>query len=484
MKKRNILFIIVITLLTVSSCQKSKINAVTSTPAIAGTVDSTTSTVLPTTDILPTATESVEISLTENSVVKPGIYLIYRKDDQIFALNSEGQKILLLTQIPSDTPVKASPDGLVFSYMDQGVLYVQNILDHKVKVVPLPSHSLETNWWLGGWSNDGKYLVYSIDMVYDVNQNPQLQEFPSIYISDLSNDTYSKVTISNTVETFPSWSPDNQWVVFASDSSKISKGNSFVGATDIFLMSTKCVSEIETCKGAFTKQLTFTGTTGDAVNPSWNPIGSNIGFIFVDGQTGDKDIYIVDINGQITNLTNTPNKYEDAFDWSPDGKKLVFRQYNPGIGTDLFIYDISNASLTKITDIPRTTEGMPFWSPDGSKIAFQQNTDDTNSGVIIYSIDDSSSRVLEGSSGIKFLSWATVFPEFLPGTILTISLSGQGLNIRNEASTDSPIVGKLESGDQIQIISQSLAQDGYSWWKIKSEKGEGWVIQLYSWYLP
>jgi hypothetical protein len=36
----------------------------------------------------------------------------------------------------------------------------------------------------------------------------------------------------------------------------------------------------------------------------------------------------------------------------------------------------------------------------------------------------------------------------------------------------------------ITICEEPLDNGRYTWWRIKSNQGEGWVLQNYNWYLP
>jgi len=394
-----------------------------------------------------------------------------------------------ITSLYNDSETaKISPDGrtLVYMNMEDGFLYTYNLITKEKKKISQPDSGSSQRTWQGSWSLDGKYLLYAMDSVELGDDQVSGQEFPSIFITDITQGIFSQVTTWNTVETSPVWSPDSQWIAFISDNVKVNSGalGSFVGASDIFVMSTKCVVKIENCKNSFFKQLTNTGINGDVYAPDWQPNSSNIGFIYINGQSGDRDIYLVDLNGNITNLTNTPNDFEDAFTWSPDGEKLVFRRFTPGTGTDLFVLNILDKTIINITSSPNITEGIPSWSPGGKEIAFNQNVDDSNSGIIIFSVENSTSQRLANSSNGKFMFWLTVFPEITRDVTLTVSPSGENLNVRSERSIDSPVIAKLHSGDTITVLDQPIESNGYMWWKIKHDGIEGWVVQIYNWYLP
>jgi len=453
---------------------------------------------------LPTSTLSSS-SILSDFFLSPRIYPVFWRDGAIYigSLASEKtQELVHLydqpTQVSSSGDItylyndsetaKISPDGrtLVYMNMEDGFLYSYNLITKEKKKISQPDSGSSQRTWQGSWSLDGKYLLYAMDIVELRDDEVFGQEFPSIFITDITQDIFSQVTTWNTAEISPVWSPDSQWIAFTSDNAKVNSGalGSFVGSSDIFVMSTKCVVKIENCKNSFFKQLTNTGINGDVYAPDWQPNSSNIGFIYVNGQSGDRDIYLVDLNGSITNLTNTPNDFEEAFRWSPDGEKLVFKRFTPGTGTDLFVLNILDKTIVNITNSPNIIEGIPSWSPNGKEIAFDQNADDTKSGITIFSVDNNKLHLLTNSNSGSFLFWLTIFPEITKDVTLTVSPSGKNLNVRSEPSGDSQILAKLQSGDIIIVLGQPIESNGYTWWKIRHNEVEGWVVQIYDWYLP
>lgn len=67
--------------------------------------------------------------------------------------------------------------------------------------------------------------------------------------------------------------------------------------------------------------------------------------------------------------------------------------------------------------------------------------------------------------------------ELTEGTVLLINTESSNLNIRQEPSTDSAVVGKAAKGEEVYLVEQS-SQD---WWKIKTKDGE--VGYAYTRYL-
>jgi hypothetical protein len=99
------------------------------------------------------------------------------------------------------------------------------------------------------------------------------------------------------------------------------------------------------------------------------------------------DIYVSDLTGELlTNLTNTPSLHDEDAEYSPDGKKIIYKEQvihwdtPPGKDTEIFIMNsdgTDKVQLTSLTDPDSShyIEGVSHitemdWSPDGTKIIF------------------------------------------------------------------------------------------------------------------
>ena len=54
------------------------------------------------------------------------------------------------------------------------------------------------------------------------------------------------------------------------------------------------------------------------------------------------------------------------------------------------------------------------------------------------------------------------------GASLTVATEDSNLNIRQEASTDAPIVGKAAKGESVTLVEQTSDD----WWKVRTADGE------------
>jgi len=441
-----------------------------------------TPTNVPTISIVPTQQSEVPIatSLTpEKKELAAGIYPVIWQEDRIKVWMGLDEASSLDLEI--NTPMAfPSPDGKFIAYINGHNIFTQNINMSESNEIPHMAGSLD-GIWAGSWSPDARYLVYSISPVFVEGNKVKIDEKPTIFLSDLVRHTVAQITTGDLSQSGPKWSPDNKWIAFTSN--RINPNNHSHG--DIFIISTNCVSDVQSCKDSFARQLTHVGLITDyATGPSWSPDGTHLAYIYVNGRTGSGDIYLVDSTWNSRNVTNTPDQDENVFSWSPDGKHLVFRRDNPLEGTDLLILDLQSSKVTNITNSPNIEEGTPYWSPDGQSITYGTDNNKSESDISIYSLKDNITKTLANSSGGNFLFWMSVFPEISNGVKLMVSPAGHDLNLRDNPSINSNVIGKIHSGETITILAEPVSDEKNNWWKIKSDKGEGWVVGNYNWYLP
>lgn len=99
------------------------------------------------------------------------------------------------------------------------------------------------------------------------------------------------------------WSPDGSSIVFSVESGH-SKGSLLVVRPD----------------GTDVRKIFQDPRGGSAFQPTWSPGGDRIMFALVPSfKTGGEDLYTVHADGSdLTQVTNTPDDFEDSPDWGPD----------------------------------------------------------------------------------------------------------------------------------------------------------------------
>src|SRR4029078_12684588 len=137
--------------------------------------------------------------------------------------------------------------------------------------------------------------------------------------------------------------------------------------------------------------------TNDSSNngrPAWSPDGSQL--VFQTDRDGNFEIYIMSVDGELTQLTDDPADDLDP-DWSPDGRKLACASSRAGMH-HIYVMNVDGSSPTQITNA-KDGDTEPAWSRDGKRIAFVRGTDG-NPEIYVVNADGSDESRLTSDPGI------------------------------------------------------------------------------------
>jgi Tol biopolymer transport system component len=125
--------------------------------------------------------------------------------------------------------------------------------------------------------------------------------------------------------------------------------------------------------GTNLKQLT--NNAGPEFDPMWSPDGKRI--VYRDSRRGvnhDDEIFVMNADGSgQMNLSNSPASDEWGPAWSPDGKQIAFNSTREGGLPQLFVMNTDGSGVKRLTE---QEAEYPAWSPDGNKIAFMSSLPD------------------------------------------------------------------------------------------------------------
>ena len=176
-----------------------------------------------------------------------------------------------------------------------------------------------------------------------------------IFVMDGDGSDRRRLTSSDGFELFASFSPSGRKVVFVRD------GKVFKMRHD----------------GSRVDRLTRDIQADHAV---WSPRGDEIVFqLPASGKGEPSDIYTIGVDGgSMTNLTRTPDNYEEAPDWSPDGSALVV-DCGPEPG-GLCRVAADGSGVSQIVSSGQADE--PVFSPSGDRIAYAEFDDNREARVL------------------------------------------------------------------------------------------------------
>lgn len=226
-------------------------------------------------------------------------------------------------------------------------------------------------------SPDGKKVAYTVSSAVMTEDK---SEFVSqIWVANTDGSQAVQLTYAEKSSENPQWSPDGKMLAFIS--SRSSKSNLYV----LRLV------------GGEAEQLT--DVKSSVGNFGWSPDGRSIAFVMRDAPTDDEEknnkgkddwrwidenvkmnrLNVInlekDANGkrEARNLAGNAN-VEGDFDWSPDGKTIVFtRTKMPKADywttSDLLAVDVATSKVTTLA-ATNASESDPIYSPDGKWISF------------------------------------------------------------------------------------------------------------------
>jgi len=223
-------------------------------------------------------------------------------------------------------------------------------------------------------SPDGEYILYGV-VQPDWDENKYVEQ---VWMAVVKTGETKQMTFAKGSSYSYAWSPDGRYFTFKSD-----RGDK----TQLYLMSVS---------GGEGKQITdFKEDFGDY---DWSPGGKTIAytakdkeskkekgikkkygdFEIIDEEAGPSHLWLLNVDtGKTEKLVDRQDLHVGSFEWSPDGKWIVFSA-NPDSRvpsfskSDIYLVAISDQKVSKLVD-QNGPDSSPTWSPDGKTIAFVSN---------------------------------------------------------------------------------------------------------------
>ena len=202
-----------------------------------------------------------------------------------------------------------------------------------------------------------------------------------IWLMDWDGANQRRITNHNAMAILPSWSPDNDRMVYTSFER---------GTSDMYIVNRRGGGRIRL-------------KTGLNLNTSatFSPVGHDIAF--VGSVNGNPDIYLINDDGTNLRRITTSNSIESTPEWSPNGRQISFTSGRSG-SPQIYIMDAEGTNVRRIS-FDGDWNDDATWSPDGVRIAYTSRVSGRFQ-IRIYDTVTNESRILAGEGSNEQPSWS------------------------------------------------------------------------------
>ncbi|UCB52546.1 MAG: PD40 domain-containing protein, partial [Candidatus Zixiibacteriota bacterium] len=261
----------------------------------------------------------------------------------------------------SDTSYSLEDYGLEKIEVKRSQLFVVDA-DGKNRTCLSTRSENETSERFARFSHDGRFIVYEKE-----NSPPRLSDtvFNSdrdVFVKDLHTGKVRRLTHDHTYDGLPSFSPDDNEIVFVSDRPG---GRSSIYRLNLKSGETKSVS----LKKSWDEKIGLLRRPRRMILPycpSFSPDGRSV---LLHAGWDTRGVYVVDVDDG--NWMRVTDRGEDSFfpSFSSDGKRIVFVSGYWDEEEDLYVVNADGSNLTRLTR-DGGTKRYPSFSPDGNSILF------------------------------------------------------------------------------------------------------------------
>ena len=291
-------------------------------------------------------------------------------DADVYIVGPNSGNTEVLARLPSTTESgpRWSPDGKYVAFVsgEPGNLDVKVAAAGEVESIRRLS-SPDGNEESPRWNADGDQLAYVTDA----------DGHSDVYVSGLEEGSPVRITSDDTEEFLGDWSPDGQWLVFSRRGSEGSQGlwlrnpvgvnlfqltsendlaaewspdgdaiafvRNVEGNRDIYLL---LPEDDDDWRGTVKARAVVSSPEADH-SPAWAPDGDTLAYVTV--RDGNAEVYILETDRDEPPQRLTTNEAEDSQPvWSPDGKRIAFVSDLHGQG-EIFVMDADGSNQQRLT---------------------------------------------------------------------------------------------------------------------------------------
>ncbi|MHC4992427.1 MAG: TolB family protein, partial [Planctomycetota bacterium] len=139
-----------------------------------------------------------------------------------------------------------------------------------------------------------------------------------------------------------------------------------------------------------------------------SPDGRELALSIRDGRSGTNDLWIVDVERNVSERLTRSDRSEWNAVWSPDGTKLVFSSDRSG-PPNLFTHDFEAGTETVLVPYDDLEQYAGSWSADGRQIAYEHHDLLGDADIWLVDVDDGQRRELVSTDFTE--RWPNISPD-------------------------------------------------------------------------
>ena len=224
----------------------------------------------------------------------------------------------------------------------------------------------------------GRPSVFLTQIAYASNRTGSWE----IWLMDWDGANQRRITFHNVLSILPSWSPDNERMVYTSF---------FRGTSEMYIINRK--------GGARTRLPS--GGLGLNTSATFSPVGNDIAF--VGSVSGNPDIYLIKDNGANIRRLTTTGSIESTPEWSPNGRQISFTSGRSG-SPQIYVMDAEGTNVRRISFDGNWNDDAA-WSPDGEQLAYTSRVNGRFQ-IRIANLITGESRIVAGQGSNEQPTWS------------------------------------------------------------------------------